>query len=100
MEEFNLWDLDRINIKVNERFFDYMNKKIFKTYKNKKIAYKSLFKDKEIPWISFKNMLKKSYLADFFVPWKIYSEICKKLNINKEILQKNVIAYKTAGGPN
>ncbi|MFA5174320.1 MAG: HTH domain-containing protein [Candidatus Pacearchaeota archaeon] len=100
MEEFNLWDLDRINIRVNKSFLDKINQEISLQYKNKVEAYRILFLNKEIPWISFKNMLKKSYMRDFFVPLEILLKITDKLRISKEELQKNVIAYKTAGGVN
>lgn len=100
MEEFNLWDLNRINIRVRENFLKEMNEKIAKISKLKINAYKILFNKKEIPWTSFKNMLKPSYMKNFFVPLEIYIKICEKLNIPRETLQENVIAYKTAGGPN
>lgn len=100
MEEFSLWDLERINIRVKENFLKEINSKIFKISKRKTSAYKILFKEKEIPWTSFKNMLKPSYMKNFFVPLEIYLKICEKLNITREILQENVIAYKTSGGPN
>jgi len=100
MEEFSLWDLERINIKVSDKFLLDLNQKIFKISTRKIKAYKILFKEKEIPWISFKNMLKPSYIKNFFVPLEIYIKICEKLNISREELQKNIVAYKTAGGPN
>ena len=100
MEIFNIWDLDRVNIKIKESFLCYINENIFSGYKSKVDAYKNLFPNKEIPWISFKNMLKKSYMKDFFVPLDIYLIICDKLKIDKNILQENIISYKTAGGVN
>lgn len=100
MEIFNIWDLERVNIKLKEGFLDYINKSIFSSYKSKVDAYKNLFPNKEIPWISFKNMLKKSYMKTFFVPLDIYLIICDKLKIDKNILQENIISYKTAGGVN
>jgi biotin operon repressor len=99
-KEFNLWDLDRINIRVKEEFLKKLNEKINNISKRKTNAYKILFKEKEILWISFKNMLKPSYTKNFFVPLKIYLKICEKLNISREELQESVIAYKTTGGPN
>lgn len=100
MEEFSLWDLERINIRVKEGFLKTINNKVRNLSKGKEAAYNSLFKEKEVPWISFKNMLKPSYVRDFFVPLDIYTKICNKLSISKAILQNNVVAYKTAGGPN
>ena len=100
MESFDIWDLERVNIKVKESFLNYINEKIFSEYKSKVEAYKNLFPNKEIPWVSFKNMLKKSYMKDFFVPLDIILIICDKLKIDKNILQDNIISYKTAGGVN
>ena len=100
MEEFNLWDLERINIKVRESFLREINEKIKKINKQKTEAYKIMFKEKEVPWINFKNMLKPSHIRDFFVPWEVYAKICNKLGISKEVLQENIISYKTAGGIN
>jgi len=100
MEFFNIWDLDRINIKVKENFLNYINKKIVLGYKSKVDAYKNLFSNKEIPWISFKNMLKNSYMKNFFVPLNVYLIVCDKLKIEKNVLQDNIVSYKTAGGIN
>ena len=100
MEEFNLWDLERINIRVKKGFLKEINNELFKVFKTKNNVYKSLFEKKEISWGSFKNMLKPSHVKSFFVPWGVYQKICDKVNISKENLQKNVIAYKTSGGTN
>jgi len=100
MEFFNVWDLERVNIKINKSFLDYINKTILSKYNSKVESYRGLFCNNEIPWISFKNMLKKSYMRDFFVPLDIFLIICDKLKIDKNILQSNIISYKTAGGVN
>jgi len=100
MESFDIWDLERVNIKVKEGFLDYINGNIFSGYKSKVDAYKNIFPNKKVPWVSFKNMLKKSYTRDFFVPLDIILIICNKLRIDKNLLQRNIVSYKTAGGIN
>jgi len=100
MEEVHIWELERVNIKLRLNFLEEMNKKIFLKFKTKPKAYRGIFKDKEIPFSTFKNLLKKSYMMDFFVPLEIYLKIVKGLEISKYLLERKIIAYKTAGGVN
>ncbi len=100
MKEFNIWDLDRVHIKINDEILKRINKKISIKFKSKPKAYSKLFKSKEIPLATFKNILKKSYVKNFFVPLKIYLILINNLNISRKEFQKNIIAYKTGGGIN
>ncbi|PIN95169.1 hypothetical protein COU53_00660 [Candidatus Pacearchaeota archaeon CG10_big_fil_rev_8_21_14_0_10_30_48] len=100
MEEFNIWDLNRVNIKINLNFLDKINKKIIMKFQTKRAAYNYIFKSEKIPFSSFKNLLKKSHAKRFFVPLDIYLDIIEILEISKENLQQNIISYKTAGGIN
>lgn len=98
--EFHIWDLERVNIKIKEEFLDYLNLKIKQNFNSKQEAYEKFFQKNQISPLTFKNILKKSNMKNFFVPLKIYLIICEKLDINKEMLEKNILAYKTAGGVN
>jgi hypothetical protein len=100
MEFFNIWDLERINIKLNPQFFKNINQEILFKYKTKRNAYNNIFYDKEIPQTTFRNLLKESNMKKFFVPLEIFIRICEKLNIPKEVLQENIISYKTSNGIN
>lgn len=100
MDLFNLWDLERVNIKPSMLILERINKEIFSKFKIKREAYKNIFRNNEIPWRTFKNILKKSYVRDFFVPLGIYLKIIKNLEISNQELQKNILAYKTAKGVN
>lgn len=100
MEEFHIWDLERVNIKINNTFLNKINKEIKLKFKSKLEGYSKTFSDKLIPFTTFKNILKPSYLKDFFVPLGVYAKICKFLEIKKEELEKNIVSYKTAGGIN
>jgi len=100
MEKINIWELDRVHIKLKLKFIDNLNAKIFEKFKTKPKAYKQIFRNDEIQFITFKNILKKSYMDNFFVPLKIYLKIIEFCDIPKEVLQDNIFAYKTAGGIN
>jgi len=99
-EQFNIWDLERINVKLNIKFFERVNDEIFMKYRTKKIAYDDLFYNSKYPWATFKNVLKESTMKNYFIPLDIIIKICENLGIPKEILQENVISYKTAKGIN
>jgi len=100
MKEFNIWDLERVHIKIKSYFLDKLNKKIFTKFKTKPLAYNKIFSNKEIPFTTFKNLLKSSYIQYFFVPLKIYLKIIGNLGISRENLQENIISYKTSNGRN
>jgi len=98
--EMHIWDLERVNIQLDLNFLDEINRKIKLKFKSKPKAYKKIFKKGEIPYSTFKNILKKSSMKSFFVPLNIYIRIILSLEISLELLEKNVIAYKTARGYN
>lgn len=98
--EFHIWDLERVHIKLKEEFLDCLNFKMKQKFNSKRGAYNEFFQKDQIPFTTFKNILKISNMKIFFVPLEIYLIICKNLNISKEELEKNIISYKTAGGIN
>lgn len=100
MELIDIWALDRVHIKLNLLFLDELNNKLFLKFKTKKEAYNQIFKNNEVPLSTFKNILKKSNMRKFFVPLENYIKISEILNIPKNLLQSNIISYKTAGGTN
>ncbi|MFA5993240.1 MAG: winged helix-turn-helix transcriptional regulator [Candidatus Pacearchaeota archaeon] len=100
MELFNVWNLEKVNIKLRTNFTKKINNIISLKFKTKNDAYNKIIYDKNIPFITFKNLLKESYTKEFFVPLEIFLKICLSLNISKEELQKNIVSYKTAGGVN
>lgn len=100
MDIFNIWDLERVNIKISEELLDKINKKLHSLFKSKNKAYSKIFNNKEIPLATFRNILKKSNLKYFFVPLDICLKLCEAIEIPKQTLQKDIIAYKTAGGIN
>jgi len=98
--KIHIWELERVHIKISLNFLNKINKKIKTKFKTKPKAYKQIFKNNDIPFTTFKNILKKSHRNDFFVPLKIYLKICKSLWTSTDVIEKNVIAYKTARGTN
>jgi hypothetical protein len=98
--DFHIWDLDRVNIKLKSSFIYKINDRIQKKFGSKPKAYKKIFKNSEIPFSTFKNILKSSYNKYFFVSLKNYIKIAEKIGISKEELEENIISYKTAGGIN
>lgn len=100
MEIFHIWDLERVNVKIKESFLRSAREHLSKKFKTIAEAHKSVFNNKEIPFSTFKNMLKESYSKDFFVPLEFYIKLIENLGISKEELENNVLSYKTAGGVN
>jgi len=100
MVNFNIWDLERVNIKLKKEFLEEINKTLKEKFISKPKAYEVIFNNKETPLATFKNVLKYSYCRNFFVPLEIFLSICLKLNISRDMLQMNVISYKTARGIN
>ncbi len=97
--EYNLWDLDRVNIKLNTSFLNKVNKIILAKFKTKRIFHDKFFSSK-IPFSTFRDLLKLSHSKKYFVPLEIYIKIANALEINLEELQTNIISYKTANGSN
>ena len=58
--EFHIWDLERVHIKLKEEFLDYLNSKMKQKFNSKGKAYKEFFQKDQIPFATFKNILKKS----------------------------------------
>jgi hypothetical protein len=97
--KINIWDLgDRINIKVNVSFIDFINEKIKEKYKTKRNIHKELIKYYKIPFSVFRDRMKKGY--KYFIDLEILLNLCKILNISLDKLQSNILAYKTRGGYN
>lgn len=98
--EYNLWDLDRVNIKIDLGFLHTINKEISIHFKTKRAFYNHIFKSEEIPFSTFKNVLKPSNMKGLFVQLEIYLKVVDALNISRFELQKNIISYKTSNGSN
>ena len=64
--EFHIWDLERVNIKLNEKFLERINDLMNKIFGSKEKSYNKFFQRKEIPFNTFKNILKKSYMKNLF----------------------------------
>jgi len=100
MTVFNIWDLERVNIKPGVNFLNGINKKILLKFKSKRKLHEFLFKNEEISFSTFNDLLKPSHIENYFVPIKIYLSIMDALGVSKEFLQKNIAGYKTAKGTN
>lgn len=98
MREYNIWDLEGINVKVKKEFITKINTKIIEKYKIKRELYKRL--NMNLPYGVFKNMLKASYYDRWFVPLEFLLKICSELDITREELQSNIIFYKSWGSVN
>jgi len=100
MDEFNIWDLERVNVKVNKKFFNKLVREIDSKFKSRRDFYNQTFDSKFLPFSTFRNFLKISHASNFFIPLEFYLKIVEELDISKEELQSNVTSYKTAGGVN
>ena len=98
MEELNIWDLDRVNIKLNPQFINRINMAIDNKYISKVSFIRGLCQENKLNFDFIKNIIKLSF--KLFSPLGCWLAICKKLNIPKEILQSNIQSYKTSGGIN
>lgn len=93
-KKINIWDLgNKINVKVNKSFIDFVNEKIKEKYKTKRNIHKELIKYYNLPFSVFKNRMKRGY--KYFVDLEILLNSCKTLEIPLEKLQNNIVAYKT-----
>tara|TARA_Y100000310_G_C20600316_1_gene772662 strand:+ start:207 stop:1376 length:1170 start_codon:yes stop_codon:yes gene_type:complete len=96
-KQINLWELgDKISVKLEKHFIDFINKRIKLSYKTKRDIHKKITKSCPIPFSTFKNVLKKGY--SLFIPLNLLLKLVRLLAIPPFILQENVIAYKTGGG--
>ncbi|MEK6927483.1 MAG: winged helix-turn-helix domain-containing protein [Nanoarchaeota archaeon] len=100
MEDYNLWDLEGVHVKVKDCFLKKINNKIFSKFKVKRDFYNQYFKESNLPFYVFKNMLKSFYCSKFYVPLEFLLNVCDYLDLSKEELQKNVISYKSQGSVN
>lgn len=97
---FNIWDMDRVNIKVKLEFLEKVNKKIKIKFKSQSRAWEVIYPNKEVPFGSFKSVLKPSTYNNLFVPLETFIRISDVLSISREEMQENITSYKTAGGVN
>lgn len=100
MTEFNIWELERVNVRINKEFFDRIVKETDSMFNSRREFYNSVFKGKIFSFSTFRNFLKKSHASQFFIPLNFYLIIVNKLGISRLELQSNISAYKTAGGIN
>jgi len=102
LEEINIWDLgDKINIKLNEDFLKKINLLIRKNFRSKEKFYNKIKKDCDVPYGTFKNLLKYSYYkCNFYSPLSVFISCCNNLYIPKDELQENILSYKTKRGWN
>ncbi len=102
MEEINIWDISyKINVKLNKQFYKNIKRLIYKRHLTQRTAYKIIKKEIGISFVTFHNILKNSYFhKEFFVPLKIWLNLCKILNIDLKELQRNIVSYKTSNGSN
>lgn len=99
MEKINIWEMgDKINVKINQEFLDFINKKIKEEFRTKRKVHKELIKYYKIPFSTFKERMKKSY--GYFIDVEILLNICRILNILPRKLQGNIVAYRMRRGYN
>ncbi|MAH07954.1 hypothetical protein CMI38_06935 [Candidatus Pacearchaeota archaeon] len=96
----HIWELERVYIKLNLDFLDEINRMIKKKFGSKSKFYEQIIKNNELSFSTFKNILKKSNMKNFFVPLSIYLKIVINLGVTREILERNIVAYKTGRGSN
>lgn len=95
MEYYNVWDLVGVHVKITKGFLDKLNYKIFVKFKTKRQAHNFIFKNKEYPYSTFKNLLKPSYQNNQFIPLDFLINICDISGISRQELQKSTISYKS-----
>lgn len=100
MEFFNIWDLERVNIKLKKEFLSKVNQELILKFKIKREAWNKIFPNEEFTFKVFKNLLKPSLHKLYFVPLDFFIKVVENINISKEELQANICSYKTAGGVN
>ncbi len=101
MEIVNIWDLgERVSIKLNLSFYKEVKLRISKVFKTKREVYNIIKDDIKISFETFSNMMKSSYGEKFFTPLNIWVRLCRLFNIDLQVLQENIISYKTSNGPN
>jgi len=98
-QKINIWDLgDKINIKVNKSFIDFVNRKIKEKFGTKRNIHKKLITKYRIPFTTFRIRMKRGY--NYFIDLEILLNICNILKIPLNEFQNNIIAYKTRRGYN
>lgn len=100
MDKLNIWDLERVNVKICGAFFRRIVNNLDLKFKSRRDFYNLTFDSKILPFSTFRNFLKICHSTKFFIPLGFYLKIIEKLEISKEELQLNIISYKTAGGVN
>src|SRR3989344_913548 len=101
MNSINIWEFGgRISIKINNGFLKNIKEKLFNKYKTKKSMFNNIKNTKNITFYTFNNILKESYNKRFFIPIKVWVDLCEAIGISLEELQQNIEAYKTSNGPN
>ncbi len=98
--EFNIWDLERVHLRLDAEFLDKLNKKIRLDFKSKEKFYLKFFNNGDVPCATFKNLLKKSTMNNFFAPLEVYLRVVDSLGIERKELQRKIVSYKTGGGVN
>ena len=98
-QKINIWELgNKINIKVNKSFIDFINNKIKDEFGTKRNIHKELIKCYKTPFSTFKSKLKPSY--KYFIDLEVLSNLSKILRILLTKLQESITAYKTRRGYN
>lgn len=101
MRKINIWQFDsRVSIKIEETLLKKLKETIFSRYKTKRKFYESLKGKTGFSFKTFSGILKEGYQKRFFIPLKLWIEICESIGINRHELQENIVAYKTSNGPN
>jgi hypothetical protein len=100
MESFNIWDLERVNIKLDGEFLKKLNKILISKFKIKREAWKEIFPNKEFTFKMFRNLLKPSLHKIYFVPLDFFIKLVENINISRVELQQNITFYKAARGVN
>lgn len=100
MKAINIYDIGcNVNIRPKDGFLRNINRSIHENFKSKEKFHKVA--EITIPYTTFKNILKCSYFkSGFYAPLDAFLETCKKLDISKSKLQKNIDSYKIAKGWN
>ena len=93
MEEIHVNDLKGVNINIllSEKFAI----EFFRKIKESKIKLPKLYKElrPEMPFCTFKAILKPSYKN--FRPLWLILDVCERIKINPNELEKNIISYRT-----
>ncbi len=98
-KKINIWELgEEIGVKINLTFIDLINDKIEEMFGTKRQVHKQLNVHHQIPFSTFKDMIKRGYR--YFIDLDVLLNLCKMLKIPSSDLQSNIIAYKVKRGHN